>query len=287
MAGAQRSNRALRRVELGRFLRSRRERITPDQVGIPNGGRRRTPGLRREEVALLAGVGASWYTWLEQARDVQASAAVLDAVARALRLDAGERRHLFTLAGTADPATPDPTDPAGVPPEVRDLLHQLEPFPANVQNERCDLLAYNTTYRLLVSDLDTLPVEDRNVAWLTFTHPAWRRALVDWPVTADRVVAQFRAAYAGHLTDPAWRRLLDRLRRASPEFAERWERHEIAHRESRQKTYLHPELGLLRFSHMQLGFGAARLTTFVPADPATRAALDELMPSPAHPSRVR
>ena len=279
MAGAQRSNRALRRVELGRFLRSRRERITPEQVGIPNGGRRRTPGLRREEVALLAGVGASWYTWLEQARDVQASAAVLDAVARALRLDPGERRHLFTLAGAVDPAAPAAPAPAAVPSEVRELLAQLEPFPANVQNERCDLFAYNTTYRLLVTDLDTLPVEDRNVAWLTFTHPAWRRALVDWPATADRVVAQFRAAHAGHLTDPAWRRLLDRLRRASPEFAERWERHEIAHRESRRKAYLHPELGLLRFSHTQLwlgGTGGTRLTTFVPADPATRAALDEL-----------
>ncbi len=293
MSGAPRPDRALRRVELGRFLRSRRERITPDQVGIPNGGRRRTPGLRREEVAQLAGVGVSWYAWLEQARDIRASPAVLDAVAQALLLDPYERHHLFSLAGAVDPAASGEPGMAAVPPQVQALLHQLEPFPANVQSARWDLLAYNTSYRLLVSDLDALPIEDRNVVWLTFNHPAWRRALVDWPVTADRVVAQFRAAYSEHMDDPAWRWLLNRLQQASPEFAERWQRHEIAHPESRHKAYLHPQLGLLRFTHTQLWLSrtiTTRLTTFIPADPETRAALDQLMAprtSPAHSSRVR
>jgi transcriptional regulator with XRE-family HTH domain len=279
VSGARRSDRSLRRVELGRFLRSRRERITPDRVGIPNGGRRRTPGLRREEVARLAGVGVSWYTWLEQARDIQASPAVLDAVARALLLEPYERRHLFTLAGAVDPAAPDEPGLAAVPPQVQALLDQLEPFPANVQSTRCDLLAYNTSYRLLVADLDALPVEDRNVVWLTFTHPAWRRALVDWPATADRVVAQFRAAYSEHMDDPAWR-WLHRLQQASPEFTQRWQRHEIAPWQSRHKAYLHPQLGLLRFTHTQLWLSrtiATRLTAFIPADPETRAALDQLI----------
>lgn len=282
MSGAARPDRTRRRVELGRFLRSRRERITPDQVGVPNGGRRRTPGLRREEVAQLAGVGVSWYTWLEQARDIQASPAVLDAVARALLLDPYERRHLFSLAGTVDPAAPDEPARAAVPAQVQALLRQLEPFPANVQNARCDLLAYNTGYRLLVSDLDALPVEDRNVVWLTFTHPAWRQALVDWPATADRVVAQFRAAFSEHVGDPAWRWLRDRLQQASPEFAERWRRHEIAQPESRHKAYLHPRLGPLRFTHTQLWLSrtiATRLTVFIPADPQTRAALGQLTAS--------
>jgi transcriptional regulator with XRE-family HTH domain len=292
MNGAPRSDRILRRVELGRFLRSRRERITPDQVGIPNGGRRRTPGLRREEVARLAGVGVSWYTWLEQARDIQASPAVLDAVARALLLDPSERRHLFSLAGAVDPAAPGEAGEPGVaavPPQVQALLRQLEPFPANVQSARCDLLAYNTSYRLLVSDLDALPIQDRNVVWLTFNHPAWRRALADWPVTADRVVAQFRAAYSEHMDDPAWRWLLNRLQQASPEFAERWQRHEIAQWESRHKAYLHPQLGLLRFTHTQLWLSrttATRLTTFIPADTETRAALDRLTAPCASPARI-
>lgn len=271
-------------MELGRFLRSRRERITPDQVGLPNGGRRRTPGLRREEVAQLAGVGVSWYTWLEQARDIQASPAVLDAVARALLLDPHERGHLFLLAGTVDPARPAAPDSAGVRPQVRALLDQLEPFPANVQSARGDLLAYNTSYRLLVADLDAVPIEERNIIWLTFRHPAWRQALVDWPATADRVVAQFRAAYSEHLDDPAWRWLLDRLQETSPEFAERWQQHEIAPWESRHKAYLHPQLGLLRFTHTQLWLSrtiCTRLTAFIPADPPTRAALDQLEAPPA------
>lgn len=272
---------------MGRFLRSRRERITPDQVGIANGGRRRTPGLRREEVAGLAGVGVSWYTWLEQARDIQASPAVLDAVARALLLDPYERRHLFSLADAVDPAPGEP-GAATVPPQVHALLRQLGPFPANVQNARSDLLAYNTSYRLLVTDLDALPVEDRNVVWLTFTHPAWRQSLVDWPETADRVVAQFRAAHCDHLADPGWRWLVDRLRTASPEFAERWQRHDIAQRESRHKAYLHPELGPLRFTHTQLWLSrttATRLTAFIPADPHTHTALAQLTPPPTGTSR--
>lgn len=282
MSGAARPDRTRRRVELGRFLRSRRERITPDQLGLPNGGRRRTPGLRREEVAQLAGVGVSWYTWLEQARDIQASPAVLDAVARALLLDPYERRHLFSLAGTVDPAAPDEPALTAVPPPAKALLHQLGPFPANIQSARCDLLAYNTSYRLLVSDLDAVPVEDRNVVWLTFTHPAWRQALVDWPATADRVVAQFRAGYSAHLDDPAWRWLRDRLQQASPEFAERWQRHDVAPWESRHKAYLHPRLGPLRFTHTQLWLSrtiATRLTVFIPADRQTRAALDQLTAS--------
>jgi hypothetical protein len=241
-------------------------------AGLPGCGVRRLP-------ASLAWA-CSWYTWLEQARDIHASPAVLDAVARALLLDPYERSHLFSLAGAVDPAAPGEPGVAAVPPQVRALLQQLEPFPANVQSARSDLLAYNTTYRLLVSDLDVLPIEERNVVWLTFTHPAWRRALVDWPMTADRVVAQFRAAYSEHMDDPAWRWLLNRLRQASPEFAERWQRHEIAQWESRHKAYLHPELGPLRFTHTQLWLSrtvATRLTTFIPADPETRAALDRLM----------
>jgi transcription regulator MmyB-like protein len=167
-----------------------------------------------------------------------------------------------------------------VPAEVRALLRQLEPYPANVQNARGDLLAYNSSYRLLVSDLDALPVEDRNVPWLTFTHPAWRRALIDWPAVADRVVAQFRAAFSEHMGDPAWRWLLDRLQAAAPEFAERWQRHEVAPWESRHKAYLHPRLGPLRFTHTQLWLSrttATRLTAFIPADAETRAALNQLV----------
>src|SRR5947199_5879920 len=129
---------AVRRGELAAFLRSRRERITPDQVGLPPGGRRRTPGLRREEVAQLAGVGVTWYTWLEQGRDIHASEQVLDAIANTLRLDPNERSHLFTLAGL--PEAPGLRECRAVPEPVHVMLRQLEPFPACVQNARTDIL---------------------------------------------------------------------------------------------------------------------------------------------------
>ena len=148
----------VRRRELAEFLRSRRERLRPDHVGLPVTGRRRTPGLRREEVAALAGVGVTWYTWLEQARNVTPSAQVLEAISRALQLDGPEQTHLFVLAGLG-PSRPAEAAPA-VDPGVAHLLRQLEPFPAVLSNARYDLLAYNSTYRHVISDLDLLPPQE-------------------------------------------------------------------------------------------------------------------------------
>src|SRR3984957_9009638 len=122
---------SLRRAELGQFLRSRRERLTPQQAGVIYAGRRRTPGLRREEVAQLAGLSMTWYTWLEQGRDIKVSDQVLDALSRTLRLDHDERSHLFTLAGTRDPATRAECD--AVTPQMRDGLAKIDPYPACVQ----------------------------------------------------------------------------------------------------------------------------------------------------------
>jgi transcriptional regulator with XRE-family HTH domain len=151
---------AIRRRELAAFLRSRRERLTPHQVGIPITGRRRTPGLRREEVAQLAGVGVTWYTWLEQGRDIRPSDQVLGAIARTLQLDAHEAAHLFTLAGL--PARASQQDCNAVPPGAAALLDRLDPWPAMVQNPRTDILAYNRGYNWLLGDVDELPFEERN-----------------------------------------------------------------------------------------------------------------------------
>src|SRR5580693_1009101 len=169
-----------RRSELAAFLRSRRERITPEDVGLPGGHRRRTAGLRREEVAQLAGVGVTWYTWLEQGRPIRASVQVLDAVARTLRLDPVERQHLFRLAEIPDPA------PAGavsqlLSPEIRAILDQLVPMPANVVTERFDILAWNAAYAALFPPpADTVPYntgpagqgrQERNSLLYCFTQP--------------------------------------------------------------------------------------------------------------------
>jgi transcriptional regulator with XRE-family HTH domain len=139
----------LRRHELAAFLRSRRERVTPEDAGLPSGYRRRTAGLRREEVAQLSGVGVTWYTWLEQGRPIRASVQVLEAVARTLRLDAIERQHLFRLAEVPDKAHPDESGPV-LRPQIQVVLDGLNPMPASVTTERFDILAWNTAYGALL-----------------------------------------------------------------------------------------------------------------------------------------
>jgi transcriptional regulator with XRE-family HTH domain len=273
----------MRRRELAAFLRSRRERITPDSVGLPEGGRRRTPGLRREEVASLAGVGVTWYTWLEQGRDIHASPEVLEAIARTLQLDRFERKHLLTLAGAPDGTASGP-DCYAVSAPVRAMLDKLSPYPAVVVNPRTDLLAYNETYGRLIVDLDALPPEDRNSMWLIATRPEYREAIVDFEAGFARVVATFRGVYADHVGDPAWKALLGRLKAASPEFRELWERHDVAVPQQGFKRIINAKVGLLRFEYTNLWLcqrRQVRMMTYVPEDAETVAALERLRDSSA------
>ncbi|MEV4441007.1 helix-turn-helix transcriptional regulator [Streptomyces sp. NPDC049577] len=269
----------VRRAELAAFLRSRRERITPEQAGLPRGPRRRTPGLRREEVAQLAAVGVTWYTWIEQARDIQVSAQVLDAIARALMLDRDERAHLFALANIADPLPG--TAHTGVSAALRQMLEQLEPLPACVQNARYDILAYNRTYGRLLCDLDELPPEERNCLWLHFTHPQWAIRMGDRDEVLRAIAAKFRAAMAEHIAEPAWKCLLKRLQDTSPEFRRLWARHEVVSPEGGHRVRLidQPDVGPLRMTFTSLWVDpgpGTRLLTFTPADHESRERLDRL-----------
>ncbi|MDT3395632.1 helix-turn-helix transcriptional regulator [Streptomyces sp. B1866] len=267
----------IRRSELAAFLRSRRERIAPEQVGLPRGRRRRTPGLRREEVAQLAAVGVTWYTWLEQGRDIHVSAQVLDAIARGLQLDRSERTHLFALAGAVDPSPG--SECTGVPDSLRTLLAQLEPIPACVQNSRYDILAYNRTYSRLMCDLDAVPPEDRNCLWLSFTNEQWRATQTDREEAIRTMAAKFRASMAGHLAEPPWKALVKRLHDASPEFREVWARHEVVRPGDKTKTFRHPRVGLLRLVGTSLWTspeGGPRLLAYTPADEEARERLEKL-----------
>ncbi|KUL36472.1 XRE family transcriptional regulator [Streptomyces sp. NRRL F-4489] len=275
-AGRARDGDAVRRAELAAFLRSRRERITPEQVGLVRGTRRRTPGLRREEVAQLGAVGVTWYTWLEQGRDIHVSPQVLDAVARALLLDRAERSHLFALAGAADPLPG--KECTGVPRALWDVLHQLSPYPAAVQNSKFDILAYNTTYGELMGGLDALPEEDRNCMWLAFTHPRWRATMVDRENTLRRMTAKFRAAMAEHIAEPGWKALVARLTEASPEFREIWAQHEVERPSSAVKVFRHA-VGVLQLTATNLWTGpnpGPKVLVYTPVDEASRGRLEEL-----------
>src|SRR5437773_1360121 len=191
-------NPAARRREAGVFLRSRRERLTPAEVGLPNGFRRRTPGLRREEVALLAGVGATWYTWLEQGRDVRASLEVLEALSRALRLTPAERSHLILL-GRGEQAKPCKAPPEEVPPTLRRLVENLGPGPAFLLGRRWDYLAWNQSFERVFSWEPGPEALSRNHVWLWFMDPSRRTlCMSDWAASARLLVAKFRADSASN-----------------------------------------------------------------------------------------
>jgi len=265
-----------RREELAAFVRSRRERLRPEDVGLPRSRRRRTPGLRREEVAQLAGVGITWYTWLEQGREINPSPQVLESIARTLRFDVHERDHLYALAGL--PAAPVEDECTKLYPTVPALLASLEPNPAVLMNARWDLLAYNDTYKSFFSDLDAIPPEERNCVWLSFTDPEWQRVLVDWDEAVGRMVGEFRTAMAEHLDDTSWRSLVERLLDVSPEFAARWAKRDFRRVESARKRARHPELGVLTVDYTNLwldcGLGR-RIVVLTPADGSTGRRLAE------------
>ncbi|HKN96150.1 MAG TPA: helix-turn-helix transcriptional regulator, partial [Pseudonocardiaceae bacterium] len=230
----------------------------------------RTPGLRREEVAQLAGVGVTWYTWLEQGRDIHASEQVLAAIATTLRLDPFERVHLYTLAGQPEP--PIERDCRAINDTMLVMLRQLEPIPASVSNARFDILARNRTYDRMVGGLDAIPFEDRNSLVQSFTNPQWRARIVDWEDNGPRMVAQFRANMAQHVTEQNWKCLVKRLRQESAEFERLWNQHDVRAPENFTKRYLNPEVGLLRLEYTQLWLGPRseiKLTTYTPADDDT------------------
>jgi transcriptional regulator with XRE-family HTH domain len=236
-----------RREELADFLRKRRALLKPEDVGLASGGRRRTPGLRREEVAHLAGVGTTWYTWLEQGRDVRASLDVLEAISRALRLTPAERTHLILLGrGEAPPRC---KSDERVHPTVRRLIENLGPNPAFVLGRRWDYLAWNSAACVILGDLDDVPRAARNHLWMHFMDPARREMFPDWARNSPLIAAKFRADMAHHIGDPTFEELVSSLRNSSPEFCKLWRKHEVATSATGRRTIHHPVAGTMLFEH--------------------------------------
>jgi transcriptional regulator with XRE-family HTH domain len=282
------SDTALRRSELAAFLRSRRERITPENVGLPGGQRRRTAGLRREEVAQLAGVGVTWYTWLEQGRPIRASVQVLEAVARTLRLDAIERQHLFRLAEVPDTTAPDHSGPL-LAPQIQLILDGLNPMPASVVTERFDILAWNTAYAVLFPRTAKVPAAERNSLLYSFTGASCCCVVENRDDQRAAMVAQLRAAYGHHVGDPAWTSFIRRMEAASPEFAAMWATQDVAHPHYYAKVFrhpLHPRLEMTSTSFAVQTTPGTRMVVYTPDNEGTRAAMAELVADP-DPARHR
>ncbi|MFF2349069.1 helix-turn-helix transcriptional regulator [Kitasatospora sp. NPDC058115] len=267
-----------RRTELAEYLRARRARVSPEDVGLPPGLRRRTPGLRREEVAQLAGVGVTWYTWLEQGRRINASAQVLAAVARVLLLDAAEREHLFRLAGVAErrPADPDPV----LDPSTQLILDALVPLPAAVSNSRYDVLAWNSSYAALFATGRTRTTDGRfNSLWCTVTSPACCNPFLNRDEQLPQMVAVLRGAYGRHVGEPAWEEYVRSLLEASAEFRELWARQEVSSRSTSLKVFRHPGVGVMRLNATYLtipGVPEAYVAVYTPDGPEDRARVERL-----------
>ena len=242
---------------LARFLRARRTQVTPVRVGLPSGlGLRRTPGLRREELAILAGVSVDYYTRLERGKETHPSPGVIDSLARALRLEPDEHEHLRQLAARAAGNIPKPAmaDVRAVRPGVEILLENLRPSPAYVLSRALDVLAANPGGLRLYAGIDDWPAERRNLARYYFLHPAARDLLPDWDDHVRGCIARLRALAGTEPDAPDLAELVGELFSKSADFARLWERYDVrAHRRD-TKRFRHPEVGglTLGYQSMQL-----------------------------------
>ncbi len=238
-----------RRPELSDFLRTRRAKVVPSDVGLVDGARRRTPGLRREEVALLANIGTTWYTRLEQGLPINVSAEVLAGISHALRLTSDERRHLYLLCGL--PLTVAPQEEEHVSDLVLRVLAALDPSPAYIRGRRWDILAWNRSADA-ISDFSSAEGLSRNLVWRLFREPASQCRLGDPECAMRRCVAQFRAVAAKYPQDPAFIELIEDLRTNSPEFKKLWTEHDVLGSVEGLKRFVHPRFGELILDHTTL-----------------------------------
>ena len=238
-----------RHQELAEFLRSRRARLSPEAVGLSRGMRRRTPGLRREEVALLAGVSPEWYTWLEQGRAINVSVQLLQSLARVLQLDDNERTYLFLLA-IRQPPPVETFSPPTISPTLQLFLDQLGTTPACVIDARLNSVARNQAHCAVFGVYDGRSERDHNIIWRVFTYPGPRDA--HWERFARLCLAQFRAEYGRFVEDPWWAKQIAELSEVSPEFRDLWARPDVLNTLEGHKTIYHPRVGELAFEFLWL-----------------------------------
>ncbi len=241
-----------RYLELADFLKTRRAKILPSQVGLPSGGRRRTPGLRREEVAQLAGIGLSWYTWLEQGRPIQVSTQILESLARALLLDRQEQKHLFTLARQSLPVEL-MTYEGFVSSSIQNVLDSLVLSPSLIMDQRWNVIAWNKAACLVFGDYSKMNIRNKNIVWNMFTSKDYRQLFVDWEFHAQSMLARFRAICDHYIEDPWLDEFLNELKKQSEEFDFWWSKHKVESISETNKKLMHPVVGEIIFEFNSFG----------------------------------
>lgn len=274
----------LRYKELADFLRTRRAKVLPSQAGLPSAGRRRTPGLRREELAQLAGIGVTWYTWLEQGRPIHVSASVIESLSRALLLDRQEREHLYLLANQPLP-TEIPIYEGAVSPILQHVLDNLEVCPSFISDPRWNVVAWNRAACVVFGDFARMNARQRNVVWAMFTDPYFKQLYTDWEHNARSLIGRFRSTCGKYIDDPWLVQFIGELKIESMEFNEWWLLHDIEDDSGVYKELRHPAAGFLNFESSNYAVpdsGGLRLFVHVPA-PGTETAkrMRILMDEPA------
>lgn len=280
----------IRRQELGEFLRIHRARVVPGDVGLAGTPRRRAPGLRREEVAQLAGISASWYAWLEQKRPIRVSPRTLDNLARVLQLNPAERIQLFQLA-LHQPIIETSSHREDVSPATQRMLDQFDSIPAFIRGRRWDVLAWNYAAGAFFFDFEKHPPDGRNLVWLIFTDPGLRSLFgADWETRARDVLARFRLDYGRYAGDAGFLLLVERLSAVSPEFGQWWPRLDVLPQIEGRKQYNHPVAGLIVAEHHTFSMTdnpELRMTMFSPADHKSMARMRAAVAARRNDSRLQ
>ncbi|WP_110930019.1 helix-turn-helix transcriptional regulator [Paenibacillus bouchesdurhonensis] len=272
--------------ELSAFLKAQRAKIVPQMVGLPIGGRRRTPGLRREEVAQLAGVSTTWYTWLEQGRDIKVSASVLDNIAAALRLTRDERNYLYALAmdtggGTGAAGLLLQEGQPEISPSLQKILQELKYCPTIISDRRCQIVGWNEAASHVFLDFEEIPLEQRNMISLLFTRQEFRRLAVNWEQFVRGFLAIFRAYYGQYVEDEWYNHFLSEMKEAHPDFNHLWEQSEVSSAPEVILEFRHAKGGKMHFQLTSLqvhGNVDLRCSIYTPApETATEFKLRQLM----------
>jgi len=241
-------NQEKRYKELGDFLKTRRAKISPGQVGLQVGSRRRTPGLRREEVSMLSGIGLTWYTWIEQGRQLQISPQVLESLARTLLLDKQEIVHIYNLAQQTPPTHFQITD-TGIHPMLQHVLNSFEIAPATILDARWNVIAWNEAAAAIVKDYASVNADQRNIVRIMFTDIDFMKTVSNWEKTAQSMVGRFRTTYGKLIGDPWIEAFIQELSRESKVFSQWWQMQDVDSEEEITKVINHAAIGELKFEY--------------------------------------
>ncbi|KIV58064.1 DNA-binding protein [Aneurinibacillus migulanus] len=271
----------VRLTALSEFLKTHRAKLQPGEVGLPAGGRRRTPGLRREEVAQLSGVSTTWYTWLEQGRDITVSAQVLDRIAFALQLNEDERKYLFMLALEQPTISSTADNPPMLSPAISLILNELRYFPTIVSDRRCNIVGWNQAAAGVFMDFELVPIEERNIIWLLFTRKEFKTLAANWSDFVRGFLAIFRSYYGQYMGDTWYSDFIEKISNEKPEFQHFWHHNDVNSAPEVFIEFRHAKAGKMLFdlTSMQIqGHNDLRFSVYTPsANSDTETKMRQLM----------